>query len=146
MNAIRQISDMISLFDVKSIELLLKVGGHHFDFFEEDFVKNMNDLMWMIPKNPAVIHIYNFHQMYDHILTVGELDGYDSRAYKLASSYVALKYKKKFGKKQKQHLIEKYNNFIKSKKMQYFTMFKQSMYYAIVNLIEMSFLNVYFCL
>lgn len=95
-NDIRQISDIQSLFDVKSIELFLKVGLHNFYFFEEYFINNINDLMWMIPKNPSVIHINELQQLYDHLLAIGQLYMYECMsnvpiAYKLASSFVEVK-------------------------------------------------------
>lgn len=107
---------MRSSFDVKSLELLLKVGGHNFHFFEEDFFNNMNDLMWLIPINSAAIHINEYQQLYDHLLTIGQLDkcmSNVSMAYKLASSFTAMKYKKKMGKKTKLTYIEKYTNILK---------------------------------
>jgi len=64
-------SDMQSSFDVKSLELLLKVGGHNFHFFEEDFLNNINDLMWIIPTNLSVILINELQQIYDHLLSIG---------------------------------------------------------------------------
>jgi len=87
--------------------------------------------MWIIPTNSAVIHINELQQMYDHLLTIGQLDecmSNGSIAYKLASSFTAMKYKQKMGKKTKLQYIEKYTNIIKSKKFQYFILFKQSMY------------------
>lgn len=132
-SALRQISDTQSLFDVKAIELLLKVSLHQFSFFEEDFINEVNYLMWIIPTNPIVIDVNEYQQMYDHLLAIGSLDmhSYMSNepiAYKVASSFVEVKYKKKMGKKKKQQAILKYTNFVKSKSFLYFIKFQQSMY------------------